>query len=260
MPLRMHSNSGVSCSRMESLGARRYSVRICAVVISPFTRRPVWSRTKGGESGMSPGFEQFLLIVQDPFHLVLAVARCIARARKFDDGVPQIELGAGHPRTRRVEEVAVALENRHGHIQLQLLVFGLDLALLVVGEFALMFRLQKQAESESAAHQVAHVRNGALVGRDEDKVVLEFADLAIRPLVLEDLGDVGRRLAQIGRYRSRFVTHHHEQGPTVADLVGHFVRTGRGKHGIEFTARQAEKLRECARQARCGLRQRLCPA
>ena len=174
--------------------------------------------------------------------------------------MPQVELGAGHPRTRRVEEVAVALENRHGHIQLQLLVFGFDLALLVVGEFALMFRLQKQAEGETAAHQVAHVRNGALVCRHEDQVVLEFADLAVRSLVLEDLGDVGRRLAQIGGYRSRFVTHHHEQGPTVADFIRHFIRTGRGKHGIEFTAGQAEKLRECARQVRSGLRPRRCPA
>jgi hypothetical protein len=41
----------------------------------------------------------------------------------------------------------------------------------------------------------AHVRNGAFVGRHEDKVVLEFADLAIRALVLEDLSNIGRRLA-----------------------------------------------------------------
>ena len=138
--------------------------------------------------------------------------------------------------------MAVALKNRHGDVELQLFVFGFDLALLVVGQFALMFRLQEQAESETAAHQVAHIRHGPFVGSHEDQVVLEFPDLSLRSLVFEDLCDVGRRLPKIGRHRGRFVTHHDEQRTAVAHFVRHFVGSGRGKHGIEFTARQAEKL------------------
>ena len=109
-------------------------------------------------------------------------------------------------------------------------------------------RLLQKAKGEAAAYQVAHVGNGAFVGRHEDEVVLEFADLAIRSFVLEDLGNVGRRLTQVGRHGSRFVIHDHEQRATVADFVGHFIRTGRGKHGVEFAARQAEKLADALGQ------------
>ena len=181
------------------------------------------------------GFEQLLLFVQDSFHLVLAIAGRVAGAGELNDGVSQIELGAGHPRTRRVEEAAVALENRHGHIQLQLLVIGFDLDLLVVSECEVVFlRLLQKAMGEAAADQVAHVGNGAFVSRHEDEVVLEFADLAIGSLVLENLGNIRRRLTQIRRYGSRFVIHYHEQRARVADFVRHFIRAGRRKHGVEF--------------------------
>jgi hypothetical protein len=75
---------------------------------------------------------------------------------------------------------------------------ALTLCLLVPGKRDMVFfRFLKKSKGEAAAHQFAHVRNHAFVGRHEDKVVLEFPNLAIRPLVLEDLCNVRRRLAQI---------------------------------------------------------------
>lgn len=121
------------------------------------------------------------------------------------------------------------------------MVLRFDLALLVIGEIVLMLGLLKEAECKAAPHKVYHAGNPALVGRHEHQVVLELADLAIGALVFEDLGDIGRRLAQIGRNDGGLVAHHHEQGAFVADFVGDFVRTGGKRHGVKLATRQSEK-------------------
>jgi len=70
-----------------------------------------------------------------------------------------------------------------------------------------MLRLLQDAERQAPADEIPHVWNGAFVGRHEDQVILEFADLPVRAFELEDLGDVRRRLASrssIKESRARF--------------------------------------------------------
>jgi hypothetical protein len=117
--------------------------------------------------------------MENPLDLVLAIARAITGAGQLDHRVSDRLRGVGEQGVRRIEQMSVALENRHRDLQSQAFEFALDFVDLVVCQLALILGFPQLVERQAPPDESLHIVDRLLVCSDEHEVVLQLSQLSL---------------------------------------------------------------------------------